>query len=358
MDNLNYNVAAGRHAFFGTQPAWHHLGKQVQQALNWSDAMTEGLINFTVSKHQLISPVDGRPIDLYGIFRDDTNDYLGHCSQGYGIIQSHYMGDFVDAILEASGQAHYEAAGALGKGEVIWCLAKINGVVGIQGTNDNHEVFLLFTTSHDSSIAATCKIVLIRVVCMNTLLRALRGAGAFMRIRHTANALVRLEEAKKLMTGAQIQVKDIEAKFNELAKRKVTKESFFVVMKKLFGDYEATDKNTARTTNKIAEIARLFDSNDNNAVPEIQGTAYSLLNSITEYTDHLSPFRRTASKAAMSDQVIRAENAMFGTGADLKEDAFDIILEATANDPRVGYSTTYAPEPTSRLLDQIIANMQ
>lgn len=110
----------------------------------------------------------------------------------------------------------------------------------------------------------------------------------------------------------------------------------------------------------MLEVANLYESNDNNAFPEIRGTAYNLLNAVTEYTDHHSGVRQTERRSGMTQDQIRAENAMFGTGAALKEDALEIILETTAGDKRKVekvYVDQSSPSSTGGLLDSIIDEM-
>jgi phage/plasmid-like protein (TIGR03299 family) len=316
--------------------AWHNLGTVVNGAMTWVEAMDKALLNWEVEKHQLLSSLTGTPVEAWGMFKMNGHEghpvFLGAVGNNYTAIQNKFAFDFVDAILEADCDAHYEAAGALGNGERIWCLAKVNGETRIQGTNDVHQHYLLFATSHDGSMAATCKLTTVRVVCQNTLTSALNQAGSFMRVKHTAQASDRLEAAKKLIMGVKGQIGKIEEKFNELAHRKVTKDSFTAVMKKVFGDFE----DSARVKNQVLEVAKLFESNDRNAIPEIKGTAYNLLNAITEYEDHVAGFRRTDRREGMSPNAIRSENALFGIGASLKEKALEVITLETANDPRLG----------------------
>jgi phage/plasmid-like protein (TIGR03299 family) len=362
---MAHNIAFinGKHAavYGSNKPAWHHLGEVVEGALTWEEAMRKASLTWNVEKSALLSPYTGKPLQTYGIFRDgDTPGdkvFLGSVGEQYTPLQNKFAFDFVDAILEAESSAHYEAAGALGNGEKIWCLAKINGQTRIDGTNDISEHYLLFTTSHDGSLAATCKLTTVRVVCNNTLTQALNAKGDFVRVKHTTNAKDRLEAAKNLVQGAAQNIQGIAQKFNELARRKVTKETFDNVMKRVFGDYE----NSARIKNQVLEVANLFDSNDGNAIPQIKGSAYNLLNAITEYTDHKASFRKTDRREGMADNAIRAENALFGNAASLKEKALDVIIEATSSAPAMEARTVYMPitpppAPIGGILDEVILN--
>lgn len=305
---------------------WHGLGTMVQEAQTWEEAIKLAQLNWTVSKHRFNSPIDNRPVEAYGIFRDDTKQFLGTVGDVYTPIQNEKAFDFVDTLLESTQGAHYESAGALGNGSRVWCLARVPFDLTIAGTQDRNENYVLFETSHDGTMSATCKLTSVRVVCQNTLTLALNSSGASVKIRHSSSSNEKLEAAKRMMTGIQQSVKTLEEKLNFLAKKRVTKEVSEQVMSNLFGkDW----KESSRKKNQIHEIGMLFYSNDRNEIPEIKGSAYNLLNAITEYTDHYRSVRVTDSKRYMSIDNVRKESAIFGgTGESLKSKALDYILDA------------------------------
>jgi phage/plasmid-like protein (TIGR03299 family) len=329
--------------------------------MTWEEVMQQAGLDWQVDKIQLIHPHTHEPIGAWGTFRVDQEgkyNFLGVVGNVYEIIQNKYMFDFVDALIqtEASKGAHYETAGALGNGERIWCLARINGEIDVAGLGDKHETYMLFASSHDGSLAATCKLTTVRVVCQNTLSQSINGAGASLRIKHTTEAAHRLEAAKRLLVNADLSIKTLEDKLNELAARKVSKDSLMASMKRIFGDFE--NATTKRIENKVNDVLHLFERNDNNAFPEIRGTAYNLFNAVTEYTDHSASVRHTGIKTGLSDMVIRSENALFGTAAALKENALDVILAETANDARHPITRTMvsmAMDKTTSLLDNVIS---
>jgi len=320
--------------------AWHELGQRTPNAVRWQDAMAMANLDWTVSKVQLHGALYGapRPLDgTFGIFRSTDGAFLGTVGDQYTPIQNRYAFDFVDSLIDASDGAHYESAGALGNGERIWCLARVPADILVKDV-DRSQVYLLFTTSHDGSMSATCKLSTVRVVCQNTLNSALHGAGAFVRVKHTREAERRLDQARRLMDGVTSDVRALEEKLNLLATRRLTRDSMVAILDRVFPKPADPKTNPTRRENLLADVLSLYEKNDGrNGFAEIRGTAYNLLNAITEYTDHTRGVRITDSRKGYTEQRARAENALVGTGDKLKTEALTAILELTANDP------TFAP---------------
>src|SRR4029077_13181165 len=95
---------------------------------------------------------------------------------------------------------------------------------------------------------------------------------------------------------------------------------------RLFPENKQADSQTRRE-GIITQVLGLYESNDGNAIPEIKGTAYNLLNAVTEYADHFRGVRVTSGRQGMNEGAVRAENALFGTGDKLKSDAMVADLE-------------------------------
>jgi phage/plasmid-like protein (TIGR03299 family) len=325
------------------EAAWHLLGQRTPGAVTWEEAMKLAKLDWTVSKHPIesvnpITKVTQVLYKTYGIYRDTDGQYLGHVGKDYTPIQNRYAFDFVDALLEGTG-AHYESAGALGHGERIWTMARLPQDLRIAGTNDVSENFLLFTNAHNGSASGTVKLTSTRVVCQNTLEGALSGSGASLMLRHTKEIKTRMEEAKTLMSGAIMDVEALEKKLNVLAERQMTKETTLAIIETLF-PFSPDGKAQTRRERIILKVLELFESNDGNAIPEIRGSAYNFLNAITEYSDHYRVgLRKTEGQTI---EAARANAAIFGSGNDLKNEAFDVITKVTQNNPTRGANITVA----------------
>lgn len=349
----NIAFANGRYsAFTAGKSAWHKLGQNVTEAQSWEQAISLAGLDFEVSKRQL--EFAGSSVEAWGIFRDDNQAFLGAVGSAYQPIQNRYAFDFVDTLLEAEDGSHYDSAGALGKGERFWVSARVPFDFNVGGY-DAHQTYLLFASSHDGSMAATAKLSTVRVVCQNTLTQALNKAGSAVRVKHTADAQRRLDAARKLMSGVSQDVKSLEEKLNALTVRKMSRASMVSCLDRLFPKNADGAASQTRRENVLNDVLRLYENNDNNAFPEQKGTAYALLNAITGYVDHERSARITNGRKGMSESTARAENAVFGTGERLKQQALDVIMLDTAGNEVIAPPIYSVPSMSnSGLLDSIL----
>ena len=351
----------GRHSMFvvgDKDAAWHKLGQRTDKAVSWQEAMQLANLNWTVEKRKLYARTPAGQIfeipDKMGIFRNTDSAYLGTVGDGYEPIQNITAFEFIDTLLEALNGAHYDSAGALGNGSRIWAAAKVPCDFEVT-EGDRHETYLLFSTSHDGSLAANCKLTVTRVVCNNTLTAALRESNAMCRVRHTRSAADKLERARQLMQGVRQNVTTLADKLKLLATRRMTRDTMTTILDRLFPKNQEAERDTRRE-NILADVLRMYESNDRNQFPQERGTAFNLLNAVTEYTDHVRSARVTASKADYSQLQARAESAVFGSGESLKNKALDVILEAT-NGAQVIAPMVFpsADPPIGGLLGDVIA---
>lgn len=333
-----YKDSTGKDCMFVVgkrEDAWHMLGQRCDSAATWEQAVELAGLNWTVTKQRNYARMPNSPFtavetDSYTVFRSSDNAQLGTVGPEYVVKQNRECFQFVDTLLEANGGAHYDSAGALGNGAQIWCAVRVpKADIAVGG--DRHESYLVFSTAHDGSMAHTVKLTTVRVVCQNTLNSALGEAGAMFRVKHTKAADVRLERAKHLMTGVVTDANILRQKLENLAQRKMTRESMVTVLNRLFPAPKEENANTTRRENVITEVLGLYSGNDNGAFPEIAGSAYNMLNAVTEYTDHYRSARITTARAGMSVEQARAENAVSGTGDRLKASALAVIDEVTAD---------------------------
>jgi phage/plasmid-like protein (TIGR03299 family) len=141
--------------------------------------------------------------------------------------------------------AGFGTAGALGKGEKIWLLAKLPDQIRVKNSDDLVDKFLLLSNAHDGSAALRAFFTPIRVVCQNALSMAESGGrGQGISITHKGNLSGKIREAQQVLGLAQKFYDAAEAKIDMLANHYPTKEQLKHFFEALDSDPEEEKSNT------------------------------------------------------------------------------------------------------------------
>jgi len=333
--NLNFNEQTGQYSFFSVkEKAWHGLGKIVQDYPTSREAIEFAGLNYIVEKRPLFTydseNQNGNPeVDLiipeievpnyYATVRTDNDNVLGVVGKDYQIVQNADAFSFFDAIVGGDG-IQYETAGALGKGERIFITAKLPNYIKV-GSNDLIEQYLFLTTSHDGYGSITAAFTPVRIVCANTLNAAMRSHSNAVKIRHTANAKERLEQAHKVMGISNKLSLELEGIFNHWAKVRITDPE----VKKLIQLAMIPNKEVLHNLQegKDDELSTMF-KNMCNTVYEYamtsptqgtettKGTLFGAYNSVTGYFQNVRTYKDSESKL---------KSILFGGTAQLRTQA-------------------------------------
>lgn len=322
--STNISVQNGKaEVFTAGVPAWHKLGINVAEAVSWKEAAKLAHLDWKVIKNQL--EFSGVKVDAFGLFRGDNGKFLGSCGSVYEPIQYEDAFGMVDALL-TQGAAHYETAGALGNGEVIWTLARIPQGIKIAGTDDITKPFLLFVDYRRQGKSAIVKLCMERVVCANTLTIALSEKTNFFKIPHNGNIKFKIEEAKRLVSIASKDISSLSDKFNQLAKTKADKSFTKKFLLSLFPNLTSSSVQQS----KAERVLELFENNDDNKIPQIRGSAWNLFNATTQFIDHYAPVTVRNSDGTANIELVkeqkRAESCLFGAGDEFKAQALENIM--------------------------------
>jgi hypothetical protein len=141
-------------------------------------------------------------------------------------------------------------------------------------------------------------------------------------------------------------------KLEVLAQRMVDVKMVDEVVSEVF-KVDSYDDASTRAKTQMDTVKMLFEQNDNNAFPQFRGTAYNLLNGLTEFTDHYKEVRRTDGRLELTETQMRSENAMFGKASSDKAIMLDLILEKTANAKSINSSVMYSMPILSNIIDNL-----
>jgi phage/plasmid-like protein (TIGR03299 family) len=271
--------------FYVRETPWHRLGIKVEEALDSKEALEKSGLNWMVEQHNVI--VDERVMSKYKAnVRNSDQTVLGIVSDRYKIVQNSEAFQFTDNLLKAD--VRYETAGALQEGKKVWMLAKMpeTNILG-----DNVEPYLVFTNSHDGTGAIKVALTPIRVVCQNTLNLALNGAKRSWSTKHMGNMEEKMLEAQRTLELASIYIDKFEEEAERLASKKITDIAFQEFLNSLFPIPEdATNRKIDNVKTVRANLKLAYNAPD---LANFKGTAYGVINAVSDMVTHSTPLRNT-----------------------------------------------------------------
>lgn len=320
----NLAVANGKvsMAYYGQEP-WHGLGQKLESPGTAAEAIVAAGLDYSVGLTALIT-VDGLNVaQRKAVVRCDTKDVLGVVGCKYQPIQNTQAFGLMDAIV-ADGRLRYHTAGALGKGERVWMLAKLPGSIRVKNSDDLVDKFLLLSNTHDGTSALRLFFTPIRVVCQNTLnIAESRGQGDGVYIKHQGNLEAKIKEAQQILGLAHKFYDDAAEHINRLASNYPSQAQLSAYFRELYPDPD-DGKDNVRAANVRNELQRLFEEGMGHDAPEIKRSSWVAFNAVSEFVDHVRP-SRAANEADRGSR--RLESIWFGSGARLKQKAWNLALE-------------------------------
>ncbi len=317
----NLYMQNGRASMFYTgEVPWHRLGVHLQNPATAQQAIEAARLDFKVQLKPLKTIINRKQKivpNTFATVRTDTNEVLGVVGSRYEPIQNRDAFAFFDALV-GSDEAMYHTAGVLGKGERIWILAKLPSHIRV-GTKDIVDQYLLLTNSHDGSAVVRAKLTPVRVVCSNTLSVALEGNEQEVRIRHTSNAVHKLEEAHKLLGLTNSLFMQLDTIFNRMALRKITDKQLVEYVKALV---PANPDARFQTRNENIREAIMELHETGQGAELSRGNLWGAYNAVTEFADHVQHSKDTSK---------HLKSIWFGGGEKLKLKAFQLAQKMSMN---------------------------
>lgn len=276
------------------QPAWHGLGTVFEDDVDSDELMelshTGG---WNVRLEDVPFPAEYRQVtNAFMVVRDNPfdggQDVLSIVGERYNVFQNEALVAFADAVTDHEGQ--WETMGSIRSGRQVFAsLVMPNSIVlDPNGIADEVKEYMVLTTSHDGSTAIQALNTPVRVVCANTLSMALRGAKQSFKIRHTASLEGRVAAARDALGVSHKYMEAFEKEAQELIATEITNAQFFDIVTDLYPAPKAESKAAmTRWTQKIDRIEAIYmgSADGPNTTDGIRGTAWGLLNTMTEELD-------------------------------------------------------------------------
>ena len=310
---------------YASEKPWHGLGNKVAQqqpieawkknaGMDWQIESSE--VRYITGSNS-VGVINAFPQQKV-LYRSDTKAPLAVVSKRFHVVQPGEILEFYRDLTAYNG-FELETAGVLREGRKFWALAKTGQSSTLKG-RDRVDGYLLLATACDGTLATTAQFTSVRVVCNNTLQIALGNASGAIKVPHRSQFD---PEAVKRQLGITVSSWDgFVARMKALVDRPVDPESVEGLLRRVL-TYAAPDgKAPVVNEQAMATVRSLYEGGGRGALmASSRGTAWGLLNSVTEYVDH--------HRRARSDDH-RRDAAWFGQGAQIKQRAWDEAIRLVA----------------------------
>ncbi|KIP16003.1 phage/plasmid-like family protein [Burkholderia sp. MSHR3999] len=315
-------------AYVGQEP-WHGLGNRLtpnQSIEDWKRAagmdwsIEEAEVRFVAAGNRNLGSIHAFP-EQKVLYRSDTKAPLSVVSSRYAVVQPTEILEFYRDLTEIGG-FELETAGVLKEGRKLWALAK-TGHSGLLKGKDKIGGYLLLATACDGTLATTAQFTSVRVVCNNTLQIALGDSTGVVKVPHRSQFDA---AAVKRQLGIAVSSWDaFMVRTKALAERKITDSTAEAFLRRVltYSTASLPDRETVAVNERaIKAVGQLYAGRGKGAdLSSASGTAWGLLNAVTEFVDH--------HRRARTDDH-RLDAAWFGAGATLKQRAWDEAMKLVA----------------------------
>lgn len=218
------------------------------------------------------NPFDREQWDVLGVGMSD--EYVVHTLEqtlafGSGIIDAGY---------------HLASLGSIDRGRKAFAAFRLDGI--LIGDVDAVDLYLNVMTSFDRSLATTCRVSQIRVVCKNTMDAVLGEETApTYRVRHMGDPLLdRVQDAREALEVAWSGADEFAKEAEKWLAVPVVDTQFEQIVAALYPlSSTATESVKTRVDDQRHKLNSLYFDGD--TVANIKGTAWGALNAYTELVD-------------------------------------------------------------------------
>lgn len=325
---------------------WHKLGRVLQTEITDSEVAEAAGMNWNVIEKPIFHEVAGSYQLINGekvLVREDTGSVLAVVSKDYRVFQNHEMIDLMARIAKGF-KVTWETAGVLHHSKTVWCQGFLPDLdIRIRGT-DTMRSYMLLTNGHGNMRSLQILPTTTRTVCSNTLSMATSGGTKRRRKNMEKGEFTKatLSQGFGIHHDGQLdrsvaEVADAYQQF--MADRLVTQEVY-----EQMADVKMADTDSVEYWNKVFQLeadpladetakakAMRVESSRLESLQQIlasgtsqtdaaKGTLFGAFQACVEYVDHVKSVRKR-------DGSNRLSVTQFGTGAKLKEKAFDLAVD-------------------------------
>lgn len=329
--HLDFTKGKPAIAYRGELP-WHGMGTEITNDMTLDQMIVEAGLDYSII--EMPSVYNGGTEDdpeyfltpnRKDLIRSDNRMWISEMSGNrYEVRQPKQIVEFFRDLCDFGG-FEIVTLGALFDGKRVWAQAQRKG--GASELDGMHKPKIFLAEGYDGTLATIAKFADERIVCANTMGIALGENSGQIKISHATKFN---EEKVKTQLGSIDRVfSEYLEKLTLLSKVKMTDDFKIRFFSKLFApkvfeepklwrkapmDFE---KASTASKNVVADLLKCDEPGGSPGSDILPNTLYNAMQTVTYYVDHVA---RTKGEG-------RFASAVFGQGANRKQEAFDIALE-------------------------------
>ena len=311
-------------AYVGERP-WHGLGEALPPDQDIETWVQAARLDWEIEMIPVSYQMGGRNHvmgDRFVLARSDTQAALSVVSGDYRVVQPKEVLEFYRDLVEER-QYQLETAGALDGGRKVWALARTGLVAGVAGNAaDQLGAYVLLATSCDKSLATTIAFTSVRVVCQNTLSFAVHEVKKESRRSIKVNHSRRFDadQIKKDLGLMDESWEKFKLQLTPMAGKAMSDSAAEEFFQSLFQSEKEMKEGTIsdQKRKEVMQLMSFYRHAPGQNLPTAKNTLWGVVSAVTYYVDHVRP--------SAGD---RLDSAWFGTGATIKDKAWQQALEQT-----------------------------
>lgn len=246
-----------------------------------TDTLREKGFFFPVKTSKMFTE-DGQEAALRAVINDSAKEIVGYVSPKYQPVSNEEAFDFIDNLQGLT----IEKFGSRWTGHSFI----IGSFPTVDVLGDSHRVNLILENSFDGSTPIRATYCMLRIICSNQLATTWRNSPNLVRLLHKPSALGKLDDAKQVMLGVQHYIQEYMQAAENLAGKKLTPMDINRILTAYLEIEKAeTEKARDRLLETRSQIITLLDAEDHE---NFKGTAWGLINSVTNWNSHRQAIRR------------------------------------------------------------------
>lgn len=283
-------------------------GTLIEGNIGLYDAMKMGGLDFQVAKFPLYGNLGTKtpkfvkaPIsDVQGIFRTDTNEFLGTCKGRYSIVQNLDAFKWAEKIIGHDG-ACVTSAGALHGGKFTWICIDLGGFDVVP--EDEVRKHMLILNSHNGKTNVVIQMMPYRIACQNVLdfsFGSRRDSTSIpFKIRHTNSAQLKLDEVQQVLGYAHDQFDAVQASFKRFQEIRLTPEDRLKVIysglgvpkQQLVAWTKGKLDKQPQWVNQSQIMERLIEEGPGTELAGVKDSLWGTFNGMNSFYEHVRTIR-------------------------------------------------------------------